>query len=945
MDPLVTKYGRPVLSGSDLHFVDANDSNKILRTLPLAQCSFLSKTKHKYYVISITSGGRKVVDLQFKNSQDREEWLTKLKNAKDGVQSAQDVPTIPRRPSRTTPTTGHVPSSVPSTAPSASTDAPQPQPHTRDKGVKVLPSLPQSQSHPHFNSPASPAPTPTPAPSFTGHPHPNPYGQAPTPNPNPNHPLSPRQLPDQNAAIPPNGTNPFTTDPSKSKANPFLSNTEPPQYPLPQTPYPNMYPAPIASPFNPYGAPPTNPSDPYNPNPAGGYLPPPPPTNPSDPYNNNNNNPNPSAGGYPPPPGTNPSEPYNNNANLNMGYPGGHFTATPPSPYASTVDPNTGYLSAPNPYIGSQASSHSGTHLSSQPGTSNPNPGPYSYPPYQPAPDAAAGYANPYSPQPPMNTNNSNPGAYSGQPPVNTNVNPGPYINSNPNTAPYPGAPPNANAPNPAAPYGGYSNPYAPPPGGYPNMYPTATNPQGPVNPTATNAPFSPYQQPPSGFAPYQQNPAYPYPNPSYQNPAMNPAINTAMNAALNMAQTPSKNPADYQFYWYDNTSGWIPYAAEQNQQLAKGYIDGTPHLKIQSGATVFLIDLVKMMQANSQDKTLRKIDAKMVRTGNPAPPFTPATATATPATADGHPPLPPREVGKWYWDAAGKFMPFDEKCNTIIETAYQKKSPVATLSINGQNYTITFATMIQMNDKTKVSRKVRRDLVKESVSTPRTSKISTVQSPTPISNISPKDITMACPLVEGQQANLDLIKITKGTQEWKTVEDRFNQTMLGKGTITELVRVSNKNLWKKFVLEREQVMEKNANESSITYTRLLFHGTRNTSPSNIYNSESGFMMQFCSKGMWGIGTYFAEKAVYSHDYCHPTADGKKQIFLAVVITGDTHDCPPDRNLKVPPERKTKKTDMAVERYDSVTGITNGSRVYIVYENNKAYPLYLITYR
>jgi hypothetical protein len=77
---------------------------------------------------------------------------------------------------------------------------------------------------------------------------------------------------------------------------------------------------------------------------------------------------------------------------------------------------------------------------------------------------------------------------------------------------------------------------------------------------------------------------------------------------------------------------------------------------------------------------------------------------------------------------------------------------------------------------------------------------------------------------------------------------------------------------------------------------------------------------------------------------------------LAVVVTGDSYDCKPDGNLKVPPEkyahfflpshpsRTKKKTDMAVERYDSVTGITNGSRVYIVYENNKAYPLYLITY-
>lgn len=68
-------------------------------------------------------------------------------------------------------------------------------------------------------------------------------------------------------------------------------------------------------------------------------------------------------------------------------------------------------------------------------------------------------------------------------------------------------------------------------------------------------------------------------------------------------------------------------------------------------------------------------------------------------------------------------------------------------------------------------------------------------------------------------------------------------------------------------------------------------------------------------------------------------------MFLAIVITGDSYDCKPNGELKVPPERTKKKTEMAIERYDSVTGITNGSRVYIVYENSKGYPLYLITYR
>jgi hypothetical protein len=50
------------------------------------------------------------------------------------------------------------------------------------------------------------------------------------------------------------------------------------------------------------------------------------------------------------------------------------------------------------------------------------------------------------------------------------------------------------------------------------------------------------------------------------------------------------------------------------------------------------------------------------------------------------------------------------------------------------------------------------------------------------------------------------------------------------------------------------------------------------------------------------VGSYFAEKAIYSNDYCHKVGT-LKQMFLAVVITGDSYDCKPNGELKVPPER------------------------------------------
>ena len=48
---------------------------------------------------------------------------------------------------------------------------------------------------------------------------------------------------------------------------------------------------------------------------------------------------------------------------------------------------------------------------------------------------------------------------------------------------------------------------------------------------------------------------------------------------------------------------------------------------------------------------------------------------------------------------------------------------------------------------------------------------------------------------------------------------------------------------------------------------RLLFHGTKNTPPKAIYNSEQGFDNRLASQGMNGEGTYFAELSSYSHNY------------------------------------------------------------------------------
>ena len=96
---------------------------------------------------------------------------------------------------------------------------------------------------------------------------------------------------------------------------------------------------------------------------------------------------------------------------------------------------------------------------------------------------------------------------------------------------------------------------------------------------------------------------------------------------------------------------------------------------------------------------------------------------------------------------------------------------------------------------------------------------------------------------------------------------------------------------------------------------------------------------------MWGTGTYFAVKAKYSDaNYAYHSSVGK-QLILAKVLTGETYRSPPNQELKKPPVKNHSAEMFVNELYDSVSGNTNDSDIFVIYDHDKAYPEYLITYK
>lgn len=180
------------------------------------------------------------------------------------------------------------------------------------------------------------------------------------------------------------------------------------------------------------------------------------------------------------------------------------------------------------------------------------------------------------------------------------------------------------------------------------------------------------------------------------------------------------------------------------------------------------------------------------------------------------------------------------------------------------------------------------------------------------------------------QEDNIVVIPVKKGTNEWSNIEKRWKET-LPATPIIKIERIQNRWLWNHYCLSRTRIRDKNNGEDNELW---LFHGTSSTSPSDIYRSEKGFDFRYSRPGLWGNGTYFATNASYSLKYAYRN----KQMFLARVITGSVASRDRDRTLKMPPLKGNG------DRYDCVKGCSGGSDIYIVYDHDKAYPAYLITF-
>ena len=193
----------------------------------------------------------------------------------------------------------------------------------------------------------------------------------------------------------------------------------------------------------------------------------------------------------------------------------------------------------------------------------------------------------------------------------------------------------------------------------------------------------------------------------------------------------------------------------------------------------------------------------------------------------------------------------------------------------------------------------------------------------------------------EPQQSDVELKPVQRNSQEWNSIVEKVNKTLPAAGLI-QIDRVQNRQLWEKYALEKSHMDNRN---NGLVNEKLLFHGTRKNDPQSVAQSLRGIDFR-CSRRdhrlLWGIGAYFAVNANYSHHYSHNNHQLHAwQMIIVKVLTG--HSCSyrnPNPSLTRPPPLFAGSNLL----YDTVCGSSGGSDIYVVYDQDRAYPAYIISY-
>eukprot|EP01084_Bolivina_argentea_P215278 365478_1 len=169
---------------------------------------------------------------------------------------------------------------------------------------------------------------------------------------------------------------------------------------------------------------------------------------------------------------------------------------------------------------------------------------------------------------------------------------------------------------------------------------------------------------------------------------------------------------------------------------------------------------------------------------------------------------------------------------------------------------------------------------------------------------------------------------------EAQKIKDLFCATM-NHVCIKKIECVQNKYMWDKYCNAKQMLIncigENNINE------KYLFHGTTSDTVELITNA--GFRKEFSLIQLYGAGTYFAKDAKKSDVYSAVDINGFKKMLICKVICGEMSVGTSGTKLTNWP----KKSNGFI--YDSLVNQMNCSSIFVIHDDARAYPMFVIQYK
>ncbi|XP_077422235.1 protein mono-ADP-ribosyltransferase TIPARP [Vanacampus margaritifer] len=184
-------------------------------------------------------------------------------------------------------------------------------------------------------------------------------------------------------------------------------------------------------------------------------------------------------------------------------------------------------------------------------------------------------------------------------------------------------------------------------------------------------------------------------------------------------------------------------------------------------------------------------------------------------------------------------------------------------------------------------------------------------------------------------------VPVSRDDRSFRTVYSLFHKTVAEtKFRIIKILRVQNPFLWEKYKRKKEYMSRRMSEMDRLLSERHLFHGTSADVVEGI--CKHNFDPRVCGKHatMFGQGSYFARKAVYSHNFSKRSPKGVHCMFLAKVLTGRFTVGNPSMRRPPPINPRNASSDL----YDSCVDNWVDPQIYVIFNDDQSYPYFIIHY-